>query len=76
MMQVNGTDSIQNKTWPVFDDEMVEAAVRVLQSGKVTYWYGSEGQRFEVARGLAEAGLFPKRARQPYAAKSIASMVV
>src|SRR5690606_348485 len=33
--------------WPHFDDEMVEAAARVLRSGKVNYWTGEEGRHFE-----------------------------
>ncbi|HXX92763.1 MAG TPA: DegT/DnrJ/EryC1/StrS aminotransferase family protein [Planctomycetota bacterium] len=33
--------------WPDFDAEMVEAAVRVLRSGKVNYWMGEEGRSFE-----------------------------
>jgi dTDP-4-amino-4,6-dideoxygalactose transaminase len=34
--------------WPAFDDEMVEAATRVLRSGRVNYWTGGEGQAFEA----------------------------
>lgn len=33
--------------WPVFGDEEVSAAVRVLKSGKVNYWTGTEGHSFE-----------------------------
>jgi dTDP-4-amino-4,6-dideoxygalactose transaminase len=33
--------------WPFFGDEEVEAAAKVLRSGKVNYWTGSEGRRFE-----------------------------
>lgn len=33
--------------WPYFDDEQIQAAVRVLQSGQVNYWTGSEVQLFE-----------------------------
>ena len=33
--------------WPYFDDETIEAAVVVLRSGKVNYWTGEEGRRFE-----------------------------
>jgi dTDP-4-amino-4,6-dideoxygalactose transaminase len=33
--------------WPVFDDEMVAAAERVLRSGRVNYWTGEEGKSFE-----------------------------
>jgi dTDP-4-amino-4,6-dideoxygalactose transaminase len=34
-------------SWPAFTDEMVEAAGRVLRSGKVNYWTGDEGKSFE-----------------------------
>ncbi|EHA62386.1 DegT/DnrJ/EryC1/StrS aminotransferase family protein [Synechococcus sp. WH 8016] len=34
-------------TWPVFDHEELNAVVRVLSSGKVNYWTGSEGKSFE-----------------------------
>ncbi|MBN2477074.1 MAG: DegT/DnrJ/EryC1/StrS aminotransferase family protein [Pirellulales bacterium] len=33
--------------WPVFDDEMIEAAANVLRSGKVNYHTGREGRLFE-----------------------------
>jgi len=33
--------------WPQFAPEEVEAAMRVLQSGKVNYWTGTEGREFE-----------------------------
>jgi len=33
--------------WPHFEPDEVEAAVRVLQSGKVNYWTGQEGRLFE-----------------------------
>lgn len=33
--------------WPAFDDEQVEAAARVLRSGRVNYWTGTEGREFE-----------------------------
>jgi dTDP-4-amino-4,6-dideoxygalactose transaminase len=33
--------------WPQFDADEIEAATRVLQSGKVNYWTGEEGRRFE-----------------------------
>jgi dTDP-4-amino-4,6-dideoxygalactose transaminase len=44
-------DSPQTTTfsdWPVFDEEMVEAASRVLRSGKVNYGQGIEGRSFEA----------------------------
>lgn len=34
-------------SWPAFTDEMVEAASRVLRSGRVNYWTGTEGREFE-----------------------------
>jgi dTDP-4-amino-4,6-dideoxygalactose transaminase len=34
-------------SWPHFDDEMIEAATRVLRSGKVNYWTGEEARHFE-----------------------------
>lgn len=33
--------------WPVFEPEVVEAASRVLASGKVNYWTGGQGKAFE-----------------------------
>ncbi len=33
--------------WPHFEPDEIEAAVRVLRSGKINYWTGEEGQRFE-----------------------------
>jgi dTDP-4-amino-4,6-dideoxygalactose transaminase len=33
--------------WPHFEPDEIEAAVRVLQSGKVNYWTGQEGRLFE-----------------------------
>lgn len=33
--------------WPCFADDEIEAAVRVLRSGKVNYWTGQEGRLFE-----------------------------
>ncbi|MGQ9881918.1 MAG: DegT/DnrJ/EryC1/StrS family aminotransferase [Armatimonadota bacterium] len=33
--------------WPYFAEDEIEAAVRVLQSGKVNYWTGQEGKLFE-----------------------------
>ena len=34
--------------WPWFDEEVIEAAMRVLRSGKVNYWTGEEGRQFET----------------------------
>src|SRR5439155_22158237 len=33
--------------WPYFETDEIEAVTRVLQSGKVNYWTGEEGRRFE-----------------------------
>jgi dTDP-4-amino-4,6-dideoxygalactose transaminase len=33
--------------WPHFDPDEIEAASRVLVSGKVNYWTGEEGRKFE-----------------------------
>ncbi|GIV17130.1 MAG: pilin glycosylation aminotransferase PglC [Armatimonadota bacterium] len=33
--------------WPRFEEDEIEAAVRVLSSGKVNYWTGEEGRLFE-----------------------------
>jgi dTDP-4-amino-4,6-dideoxygalactose transaminase len=34
--------------WPFFGAEEIEASARVLRSGKVNYWTGDEGRRFEA----------------------------
>ena len=34
--------------WPSFAEDEIEAAERVLRSGKINYWTGEEGRRFEV----------------------------
>jgi hypothetical protein len=33
--------------WPAFDEEHLDAVSNVLRSGKVNYWTGQEGRRFE-----------------------------
>ncbi|MGA2278659.1 MAG: DegT/DnrJ/EryC1/StrS aminotransferase family protein [Terracidiphilus sp.] len=33
--------------WPYFEEDEIEAAVAVLRSGKVNYWTGTEGRKFE-----------------------------
>jgi len=33
--------------WPHFEEDVIRAAVDVLHSGKVNYWTGQEGKRFE-----------------------------
>jgi dTDP-4-amino-4,6-dideoxygalactose transaminase len=34
--------------WPWFDEEVIEAAMQPLRSGKVNYWTGDEGKQFEA----------------------------
>jgi dTDP-4-amino-4,6-dideoxygalactose transaminase len=34
-------------SWPYFDREDIEVAIRVLASGRVNYWTGDEGRGFE-----------------------------
>src|SRR5580698_10115596 len=34
--------------WPSFSQEEIAAVMRVLESGKVNYWTGDEGRRFEA----------------------------
>src|SRR5271170_2502620 len=34
--------------WPSFSQEEIAAAARVLESGKVNYWTGDEGRKFEA----------------------------
>jgi len=33
--------------WPFFEEDEIEAVIRVLQSGKVNYWTGEECRKFE-----------------------------
>jgi dTDP-4-amino-4,6-dideoxygalactose transaminase len=42
-------DSIPFSPWPTFEADEIEAAARVLRSGKVNYWTGDEGRGFEKA---------------------------
>src|SRR6266581_6773605 len=35
------------ESWPQFESDEIEAATRVLRSGKINYWTGEEGRRFE-----------------------------
>jgi dTDP-4-amino-4,6-dideoxygalactose transaminase len=34
--------------WPSFDEEVIDAAMQPLRSGKVNYWTGDEGRQFEA----------------------------
>jgi len=47
---VDGGPPVRSKPfppWPAFDEECIEAAADVLRSGKVNYWTGRQGRRFE-----------------------------
>ena len=38
---------LPSSSWPYFDQDEIEAATRLLASGKVNYWTGTEGREFE-----------------------------
>jgi hypothetical protein len=47
---VDGGDPVRRISfapWPHYSDEEIEVAASVLRSGKVNYWTGTEGRRFE-----------------------------
>jgi len=52
-MATTATRQAEHKTtggvapWPYFAEDEIEAAVRILRSGKVNYWTGQEGRLFE-----------------------------
>jgi hypothetical protein len=37
----------RESSWPYFEQDEIDAASRVLSSGKVNYWAGNEGREFE-----------------------------
>ena len=39
--------------WPYFDEEIVETVSEVLRSGKVNYWSGQQGRKFEEEFAVA-----------------------
>lgn len=45
-------------SWPYFDDEMIRAAAKVLESGKVNYWTGDIHTLEDGTRVRGENGLF------------------
>jgi len=47
MTDTRRTIDVETAPWPVFAEDEVEAAARVLRSGKVNYWTGTEGREFE-----------------------------
>jgi len=49
-LAVDGGPPVRSKPyppWPAFDEDWIDAAADVLRSGKVNYWTGRQGQRFE-----------------------------
>jgi hypothetical protein len=40
-------DPVPSMPWPFFANDEIEAALKVLRSGKVNYWTGEEGRLFE-----------------------------
>lgn len=49
-LAIDGGEPIRRKPWapwPYFAPDEIEAACRVLRSGKVNYWTGTEGVEFE-----------------------------
>ena len=50
-LAIDGGAPLRSKAfapWPWFEDEVIEAAVQPLHSGKVNYWTGNEGRSFEA----------------------------
>lgn len=47
MHEVSVLRPVSEGAWPHFAPDEVEAAMRVLESGRVNYWTGDEGQLFE-----------------------------
>src|SRR5271155_5983322 len=39
--------------WPHFSEEEIVAAEQILRSGKVNYWTGEEGRKFEIEYAAA-----------------------
>ncbi|HYK35225.1 DegT/DnrJ/EryC1/StrS aminotransferase family protein [Alloacidobacterium sp.] len=50
-LAIDGGDPLRKNPfapWPSFSQEEIAAAARVLESGRVNYWTGDEGRRFEA----------------------------
>ncbi|MBS4009099.1 MAG: DegT/DnrJ/EryC1/StrS aminotransferase family protein [Clostridium sp.] len=50
ILAVDGGSPIRNfplSPWPYFEDDEIQAVKKVLISGKVNYWTGEEGRKFE-----------------------------
>jgi hypothetical protein len=57
-LAIDGGESVRKlpfAPWPQFDAEDIEIAANVLRSGKVNYWTGDEGRKFE-AEFASQAG--------------------
>lgn len=49
-LAIDGGESLRSRPfapWPSFSADEIQAATRVLESGKVNYWTGDEGRYFE-----------------------------
>ena len=47
MNEIAQKDSTALGLWPHFEQDEIDAAIRVLASGKANYWTGDEGRQFE-----------------------------
>lgn len=47
MVSASESGFLAYPTWPHFEEDEVEAVARVLHSGRVNYWTGTEGRSFE-----------------------------
>ena len=47
LLSVSDRDAVNFGAWPFFAQDEMDAATRVLVSGKVNYWTGNEGREFE-----------------------------
>lgn len=51
-LAINGGDKVREDAfppWPWFDEETIQAAMEPLKTGKVNYWTGEMGMKFEKA---------------------------
>ena len=51
-LAINGGDKVREDAfppWPWFDEETIQAAMEPLKTGKVNYWTGELGMKFEKA---------------------------
>ena len=55
-LAVEGGERLRKKPfapWPWFEEDVINAAADTLRSGKVNYWTGDEGRRFETEYAAA-----------------------